>query len=199
VVRDGDDLYAVPDAVAGEADPTQAGPAPGSGKPDETNGVCRLFAPKLPKPECCAAETGFDVETAKSACGHSIYLGESFQHSCGYYFHRDQGKPAWFRVAFVPGDNPKDAANSHDARMKRLTKNPQFESTPVPGVRGAYRSGHDGLNWAFLPGWPQVRLLSWRDTSCDDAGIKKLMAKIIGAKKPPKGARRPGLFPKARE
>jgi hypothetical protein len=199
VILDGDDLYAVPEGIAGEAAAGEAGPAPGSGKPDETNAVCRLFAPKLPKPTCCGVETGFDVETAKAACGHSIYLGESFQHSCGYYFHREQGKPAWFRVAFVPGDSSKEAAASHDAKMKRLTKNPDFKSTPVPGVKGAYWSDHDHLHWAFLPGWPQVRLLSWRDTSCDGAGIKKLMRKIIGARKPPKGARRPGLIPKARE
>jgi hypothetical protein len=199
VVQDGDDLYAVPDGIAGQTDTAAEGPAPGSGKPDETNGVCRLFAPKLPNPTCCAAETGFDVETAKSACGHSIYFGESFHHSCGYYFHREQGKPAWFRVAFVPGDSPKEAAASHDKRMKRLAKNPEFESTPVPGVRGAYWSDHDGLHWAFLPGWPRVRLLSWRDTSCKDGDIKKLMKKIIGAKKPPKGAPRPGLLPRARE
>ena len=66
-------------------------PGLGSGRPDETNGVCRLYAPKLPNPQCCVAELGFDVETVRAACGHDVYLGESFRQSCGYYFHHEEG------------------------------------------------------------------------------------------------------------
>ena len=91
------------------------------------------------------------------------------------------------------------AAAAHDRKMKRVSKNPDFKTTAVPGVRGAYWSDFEGLHWAFLPGWPRVRLLSWRDTSCPGEGIKKLMSKIIKAKKPTKGTPRPGLIPKARE
>src|SRR5690606_25324703 len=58
VVRDSDDLYVAEDAPR----QTTARPSLGSGKPDTSNGVCKLFAPKLPQPECCPQETGFDAE-----------------------------------------------------------------------------------------------------------------------------------------
>src|SRR5688500_13899078 len=175
VVRDGEDLYAadviekrqqLDDAVKAEE-----ASAPGSGKPDESNGVCRLFAPELPKPECCKAEYGFDAQQVQEACGFELYLGESFQYSCGYYFHKTGGLPSWFRMSFLPGATPAIAADAHDRKLRRAAKDESLKSTPVPGVEGALWSGHDGLRWAFLPGWKQVRQLSWRDRECSDEAM----------------------------
>lgn len=171
---------------------------PGSGSPDETNGVCRLFAPKLPEPECCKAEWGFDVETAAKVCGHDVYLGESFYNSCGYYFHTEEGKPRWFRMSGVPGDSPADAAASHDRKVKRLYEDPGFQSTPVPGVPGALWSSKEGLNWAFIPGWSMVRLFTWRDDSCSRDGVIELLKTAVAAKQPAKGEARRGMIPIAR-
>jgi hypothetical protein len=206
VVRDGDDLYPNPERrLPAPEDPAGAleGERPssrslGTGVPDESNGECRLFAPKLPNPACCKVETGFDVDTAKQACGHALYLGESFRHSCSYYFHRDDGPPYWFRVSFAPGKTSKAAAESHDRKMKRLTKDPTFASKPFPGVRGVYTSSHEGLNWAYLPGWPEVRVLAWKDGTCPPEGLGKLIRTMVKARKPPRDAPRPGLIPKAR-
>lgn len=201
VVKDGEDLYAADviekrDAQAAAQEPTA--PARGSGKPDESNGVCRLYAPELPKPECCKGELGFDAERVRELCGFELYLGESFQYTCGYYFHRGGEAPSWLRLSAVIGDSPASAAAEHDVKLQRVAKNDALRSTPVPGVPGALWSGHDGLRWAFLPGWKRVRQLSWRDGECSDEAIAKVIGELVAAVEPPENAKRLGLIPQAR-
>lgn len=197
VEKDGE-LYTQKTADRIESKQREENPsALGSGRPDETNGVCRLYAPKLPNPECCVAETGFDEATVREACGHDIYLGESFRFSCGYYFHSDEG-PRWFRLSRITEKDPKTAADNHDRKLADVIGDKYTGSSPVPGVPGAYWSRHDEYRWAFLPGWDDVRQLSWNDDSCSDEGVTKVIAQIVAAKRPPKGDPRPGLLPKAR-
>jgi hypothetical protein len=176
---------------------TDDSPGLGSGRPDETNGQCRLYAPKLPHPQCCEAELGFDVETVQAACGYDTYLGESFWHSCGYYFHHDDG-PRWLRLSTLAETSAKAAAEHHDRKMAEALGAKYQPSTPVPGIEGAYWSRHDQYRWAFLPGWEHTRQLSWEDVSCSDAGIVQVMAQIIAAKPAPPHTQRLGLVPKAR-
>jgi hypothetical protein len=200
VVKDGEDLYAAEviekRQVAEEASKPSVGA--GSGKPDESNGVCRLFAPELPRPECCEAEYGFDADELSQACGFELYLGESFQYSCGYYFHRTGTLPAWFRMSFITGENPQATADVHDQKLRRVAKDESLKSTPVPGVDGALWSTHDGLRWAFLPGWKRVRQLSWKQTECSDEAMAKVIAKIVAAEEPPAGTKRTSLVPERR-
>ena len=203
VVRDGADLYAaqtIERAAELQRDPDGGGPTGlGSGRSDETNGACRLYAPRLPSPECCKAELGFDVETVKQACGLETYLGESFQGTCGYYFHKPEEDPvrSYFRMSFVAGETPKDAAASHDKKVQE--RRPEVSSTPIPGIDGAYWSGMDGVSWAFLPGWDKVRQLTWRESMCSREQILPVMKQLISAPQPPKGAPRLGLVPAARK
>ena len=198
VVKDGEDLYSAAAVERSQAQvkPTSQG-GRGSGVPDETNGVCRLFAPKLPSPECCKGEYGFDVETVQKACGLELFLGESFQYSCGFYFHKND-KPVWMRMGHLPDSDPKAAATAHDLKMREVTKNPTYASTPVPGVEGAMWSSHEGNRWAFLPGWTHARQLSWRDETCSDEGVIEVIKQLVAAKEPPKNAKRVDLLPKAR-
>ena len=199
VVKDGEDLYpAATIERAQKAAPEPDGPALGSGKPDETNGECRLYAPKLPEPECCKGEFGFDAEVVQRACGLDLYLGESFQYSCGYYFHEEGVPPVWFRMSLLPDAKPKDAAHTHDRKVREISKNPAFASTPVPGVEGAFWSEHDGNRWAFVPGWDKTRQLSWKSGTCSDEGIVEILRQLVAAQPAPKGSQRPGLLPKAR-
>lgn len=197
VVRDTDDLYPADKPPR----PVDDGPAPGSGKPDTSNGVCRLFAPKLPEPTCCSFETGFDAEQIRELCGHDLYLGESLQNSCGYYFmpEMEGSSPVAIRVSRLIKTDVAEAAKAHDERIRFTFKLPEFSSSPVEGVEGVLASSHDGVHWAFVPGWEQVRLVSWIDEACPDAAVPKMLAIIAGAKEPPKGAERPGLVPVARE
>lgn len=169
----------------------------GSGRPDETNGECRLFAPKLPHPQCCAGELGFDVETVRAACSYDVYLGESHRGSCGYYFQHDDG-PRWFRLSKLPEESAKQAADHHDRKMAESLGDKYKPSTPVPGIEGAYWSRYDKYRWAFLPGWDEPRQLSWEDVSCSDEGIIQVMTQIVAAKPAPERADRLGLVPKAR-
>ena len=198
VVRDGEDLYP---AAAIERAEELAKPTPvaglGSGVPDETNGQCRLFAPKLPSPECCKAEYGFDAEAVREACGLELFLGESFQYSCGYYFHRD-GQPVWMRMGHLPDADPKAAADAHDMKMRTVTKNPTYASKPVPGVEGALWSSHENNRWAFLPGWTRARQLSWHKDTCSDEAVFAVIKQLVAAKEPAKNAKRLDLVPKAR-
>lgn len=169
----------------------------GSGRPDETNGVCRLYAPKVPDPQCCNAELGFDVETVQAACGHDIYLGESFRQSCGYYFHHEEA-PRWFRLSKLTEVSAAAAAEHHDRKLRESLGDRYSPSAPVPGIEGAYWSRHEGYRWAFLPGWDNVRQLSWEAVSCSDEGIITVMKQIIAAKPAPPNTQRLGLVPKAR-
>jgi hypothetical protein len=213
VARIGDDLYPVevaakaqamerrevPAAPAAEptppSDPTAS---PGTGKPDESNGVCRLYAPQLPNPVCCKAELGFDADVVAQECGLDLFLGESFQFTCGYYFHRAGTDPVWFRAAAVGNTTPKEVADDHDRKLQQLTKNPDFHSEEVPGVPGAWWSANEGVRWAFVPGWSRVRQLSWRDDACPRDKMARVLQKFIAAKEPPANAPRLGLVPKAR-
>ncbi len=201
VVRDGEDLYPAQTIEAAEERTRVAAELPaglGSGRPDETNGVCRLYAPNLPRPECCNAEFGFDVESVKKTCGLDVFLGESFQESCGYYFHADETPTnrSYFRMRFVEADSPKAAADNHDAALQRRI--PGFASKPVPGVAGAYWSDFDGVHWAFLPGWDKVRQLTWREDMCAPQTMLEEIKRIVAAKQPPKNSRRAGMLPTRR-
>ncbi len=197
VVRDGEDLYAAEDAP----NPPPTGPAPGSGRPDTSNGVCKLFAPKLPSPECCPFETGFDAEKVQKLCGHALYMGESLQQSCGYYYLHEPsgGFPVALRASKLNKSSVEETVASHDKRTARTFKLQEFKSTPVPGVEGAMWSEHDGIHWAFLPGWSSVRLVSWTDDACPIEVMPEVLKLMVGAKEVPAHAPRPGLLPIARE
>jgi hypothetical protein len=127
-----------------------------------------------------------------------IYLGESFQDSCGYYFHQEDQPPtrSYVRMKFVEADSPKAAAENHDASLRGRV--PDFKSEPIPGIEGGYWSSWGGVSWAFLPGWPQVRQLTWRESLCTREQMLGEIAKIVAAKPPPKDAPRAGLLPRRR-
>lgn len=202
VVEDTGALYAA-ESKAGELiKEKRAGDAssPGTGVPDETNGKCRLYAPKLPNPECCPSEYGIDVADVQRLCGYDNYLGEHFRASCGYYFTSNAdpspGEPgAWIRATYVTYlDTAKAAAEDHAEYIRRRQKDPGFVATPIPGIEGAYWSSKEGYHWAFLPGWSKVREVSWKDGFCE-GHIDELLQTIHSAKEPPEGAERKGLVP----
>lgn len=197
VVRDSDDLYASEDAPNAPA----PGPALGSGRPDTSNGECKLYAPKLPEPKCCPFETGFDAEQVQKLCGHALYMGESLQQSCGYYFLHDDtgGTPVALRASKVNRELVSEAVDSHDRRMAKLYKLPEFKSTPVPGLEGAMWSEHEGVHWAFVPGWSSVRLVSWTDDACSITAMPEVLKIMVEAKEVPPHVPRPGLVPVARK
>lgn len=189
------DLYAARalEELASKAPPPDA-PSPGTGRPDETNGVCRLFAPELPNPPCCEHTLGFDVRAAGDTCGLPVYLGESFHHSCGFYYVRAPGTPAeWFRIANIRGDTPRQAADEHVMLLRRTE--PDVSAEPMPGIDGAFWVRQGEYRWAFLPGWQRVRLLSWKSTGCSDDAITALVRQIVAAPEVVTGPRRNGLIP----
>ncbi len=198
LVRDTTDLY---DGDNGSPAPPTPEPGRGSGKPDETNGVCRLYAPKLPEPECCPVEVGFDAERIRELCGHPIYLGESLQHSCGYYFTSldPNAKPVFMRGSKLTIESVEVAAKEHDERLRLALDKPEFGSKAVPGLPGAMWSGAEGLHWAFLPGWDHVRQISWNDGACSDDKMAEVLKLIAEAEPPPPNAPRLGLLPTARK
>lgn len=198
VVRDSSDLYTL-DEPTPIPDTPEVGL--GSGVPDETNGVCRLYAPKLAEPACCPVEVGFDAEAIRQLCGHAVYLGESLQHSCGFYFSSadPNAKPVFMRGSRLMPETVAEAAKQHDERLRMALDKPEFASTPVPGVEGAVWSAAEGLHWAFLPGWDRVRQISWNDGACPDEKMPEVLKLIAAAQQPPENAPREGLLPTARK
>lgn len=197
VVKVGEDLYAA-DALPKKVEEVNG---KGSGKPDESNGFCRLYAPKLPEPHCCLTEYGFDAEAAAKSCEKPLYLGESFQRSCGYYFHDTaSGDPVWFRTSFVDDASPQEAAEAEANRLKLRFK-ADVEVKPMADTPGAYTLQYSGISYAWMagdPAWPNVRRLAWNESTCTAAGLEAVVSQMATAKAPPKGAQRPGLVPKAR-
>lgn len=193
VVADTGDLYP---GKAPTPAPEASAPTPGSGRPDESNGTCRLYAPELRDPKCCDETLGFDVEAARTACGLPVYLGESYYNSCGFFFVREPGTPpSWLRLTTIHGDTPQKAAEEHVLVLGRSHPGATYE--PLPGVPGAFWVKQDEYRWAFLPGWKQVRLLSWKDTSCSQEGVAALAQTIVAAPESVTGPRRKGLLPAA--
>lgn len=198
VVKVGDDLYAL-ESVPESTQEFVKGK--GSGKSDESNGYCRLYAPKLPEPHCCLTEYGFDAAAAAKSCGKPMYLGESFQRSCGYYFHDGaSGKPSWFRTSFVDDATPKEAAEAEANRLQ-LRFRAEVEAKPMANTPGAYTLTYSGISYAWMtgdPSWPKVRRLAWNESTCTPEGLEAVVSQMATAKSPPQGAKRQGLVPKAR-
>ncbi|MEE9385862.1 MAG: hypothetical protein V3V08_20825 [Nannocystaceae bacterium] len=170
----------------------------GSGSTDETNGTCRLYAPRLPNPQCCPREYGFDAVVAAQLCGHEVFLGESMHFTCGYHFGNVDGtNRVWFRTSSVAGPEVAKAAADHDLVIRKKLRIPDFKSVPIPGVPGAFWSRNDGFNWAFLPGWSFPRRVSWHDTSCSRENMPKLLKAIADATQPEDNRRRRRLLPTA--
>ena len=195
VVKVGDDLY----AKDGKSNPEPEAPAtsPGTGVPDESNGVCRLYAPQLPDPECCPFESGFDEAAAREICGLDSYLGESMRASCGFFFMRGTDTEALsFRIQPLMMEDAKQAADAEAMRLRAQLKR-DFKVEPVPGVAGAYMIRHDVLRWAFIPGWKKVRQFAWMDKSCAPEKVPQLIKILAEAEQPAKTAERP-LLPTAR-
>ena len=196
IVADTADYYV---AENGVPNPPPEPRSPGTGKPDDSNSVCRLYAPELPDPTCCERQLGFDVDVVKHACGLKLYLGESFHATCGYYFLPDAtttGTPAtWFRLSTTRGADPREAAESHDRYTRQLSRDPNFRSVPIPGLAGAYWSEQDDLHWAFLPGWSVVRQFTWQDGACSDEGIREILERLVDAPEVPAGTPRTSLIP----
>jgi hypothetical protein len=195
IVADTEDLYEREDAP----EQPEAEAAPGSGRPDEQNGVCRLYAPKLPSPECCPYETGFDAEDVRTTCGLEVYLGESMQGSCGYHFLPDAGgsEPVFFRGSLIMGELD-DAIAAHEKQLRRLTGDENAKTAPVPGVEGAVWSSAKGVSWAHVPGWSRPRLLTWQDSACGREKVVSIIARFKDAPEPPEKAARLGLVPARR-
>ncbi len=193
VVADSGDLYPAKSAPSSDEPPR----APGSGTSDETNGVCRLFSPKQPEPVCCPENLGFDIKLIQNHCGELVYLGESMFGTCGYHFLDPQTESRrWYRLSAESHPSPAEAAASHDKLVStRVAKDPNFKSSPVPGVPGAMWSTYNGIHWAFLPGWPRVRKLTWRDGYCSDEGVIEVIKALVATPPVPKSAPRASLVP----
>ena len=200
VAKQGDDLYPaeVVERAAAKGLPPQPRAGRGSGKPDESNGKCRLYAPKLPEPECCKPAFGFDVETVRDACGLEVYMGESWQNTCGYYFHTVDGRDTWFRASFINAKTAEQAALSQARQLREKVAATQLQVEPVPGTKDAYWMTHDRFGWAYMGGWPAVRQFAWREDACSAEGVAEVIAEMESAAVPPKGAERLALVPKAR-
>jgi len=196
VISDSGDLYPAKGGVVPPPTPAPT-PSPGTGISDETNGKCRLFAPEMPNPRCCERQLGFDAAVVQAACGLKIYLGESFQGTCGYHFVADATNtglpPRWFRLSVVGEKTVQEAAAALDRRTSKVDN--YVAAAPIPGIDGAMWAEADELHWALLPGWKQVRMFTWSDDSCSPAGVETVIRQLIATPEVPAGTPRTALVP----
>jgi len=162
---------------------------PGSGRPDETNGVCRLFAPELPEPTCCPVDVGFDPSVAQAACGLSHFLGESQHFTCGHYFNHPRGETVWFRSSIVHG-SPQAAAEAQAGELAAAL-GVTARAEPVPGLAGAVWVHHEETSWAFVPGEGGTRRLTWNTSSCSRSNVVALLVDLARRSQTPPRPRTP--------
>lgn len=194
VVSDGSDLYA---AKGGAQAAAPDAPTPGTGLSDETNGKCRLFAPELDSPECCERQLGFDAPAVQAACGLKIYLGESFHGTCGYHFVADATStgmlPRYFRLSVVPEATAKAAAETQDRRIQKIKG--FVAAAPFPGIPNVWWNSAEDLHWAFIPGWSQIRMLTWSNDSCGAEGMEKVIRGLMTTPEILAGSTRTSVVP----
>ena len=195
VIRDEHgNLYAA-DAKNAPKPDEAAADALGFRRPDESNGVCRLYSPRYPTPECCASEFGLDAEAVARICGYDIYQGEHQRNYCGYYFRKGD-KDVPFRAKFLSHlPDAKAAAEDHDRFIRVRFKQEGFASTPVTGVPGAFTSNHEGTHWLHVDGWKHTREFLFKDGFCD-GHLPEIAKMLREAPEPPEGAERTHLVPK---
>ena len=181
-----------------EPEESEATPGLGVGQPDETNGVCRLFSKEYNEPICCPRTYGLGAAEVEQICGDVALLGEHLRDGCGYFFlHAESGEVQWLRVAFIAENlPPAKAVEMRDAYLKKRTRDPEFASTPIPGVEGGAYNVVDGLGWALLPGWGRLRQAAWSEGFCGDQ-LPALLESIATAPEPTAEtpAFRDGLLP----
>ena len=178
--------------------PSPPQPRLGVGKPDETNGECRLFAKEFKEPTCCPRTYGLGAKEVQEICSGVALLGEHLREGCGYYFLEDaSGQVQWLRVSFIAETFPaKEAISMRDAYLKKRTRDPDFASTPIPGVEGGAYNVVNEIGWALLPGWARLRQAGWSEGFCGDQ-LPKLLECIATAPEPQGDppAFRDGLLP----
>lgn len=155
------------------------------GTPERT---CRRFAPELPNPRCCPQDFGFDPALVRRACDLDIHLGESWQYSCGHYFHR-HGDTVWFRLGELAHASPAKAAAEQAAELQRVFHVP-VEAHPWPGLPQVHVVHYDATTWAFLPGRGTTTRLVWPDASCRSEAMGEVLSALLAP--PPTALERDG-------
>lgn len=118
----------------------------------------------------------------RRACGLDLYLGESWQHSCGHYFHR-RGHTVWFRIGEVSGTTPARAAAEQALELQRALKS-ATEPRPFAALPQAYAVRAGETTWAFLPGDGTTKRLVWTEESCSEEGMQAVLAALAESDTP---------------
>src|SRR5690606_21721515 len=131
---------------------------------------------------------GFDPALVRRACDLDIHLGESWQYSCGHYFHR-HGDTVWFRLGELAHASPAKAAAEQAAELQRVFHVP-VEAHPWPGLPQVHVVHYDATTWAFLPGRGTTTRLVWPDASCRSEAMGEVLSALLAP--PPTALERDG-------
>jgi hypothetical protein len=136
---------------------------------------------------CCPSRLGLDTELIRDRCGWTEYLGERSESSCLHVFRDAQGAAVELRVVPIVGLELARAIELHEAGFVDVEL--AREVWPVSEAGGEITwTSHEGRNWAFVPGWPQPRRVSWLDDDCADDPMRVVLQAMSRAPVDPAGA-----------
>jgi hypothetical protein len=136
---------------------------------------------------CCPSRLGLDTAQVRDRCGWAEYLGERSELACVHVFRDAQGQTIELRVTPILGLGLAQALALHDTGLLDLEVT--REVSPASATGGEItRITHAGRSWAFVPGWPQGRRVSWLADDCADDRMLAVLRSMSEAPVDPAGA-----------
>ncbi|MFV8753379.1 hypothetical protein ACNOYE_22750 [Nannocystaceae bacterium ST9] len=128
---------------------------------------------------CCPSRLGLDPELARDRCGFAEYLGERSESACVHVFRDRDDREVELRVTPIVGLT--------DAGALALHRSSFVEGELALDVWTAGEAGeitwtsHADRSWAFVPGWPQPRRVSWQTSECGQPAMLELLRSMAAA------------------
>lgn len=116
---------------------------------------------------CCPSRLGLDTAMVRDRCAWPEYLGERSELGCVHVFRDAQARTIELRVTPIVGLTLAHALALHDTSFVDLELIREVRPTSEPSSEITW-TRHEDRNWAFVPGWPQPRRVSWLADDCSD-------------------------------
>ncbi len=135
---------------------------------------------------CCPSNYGFDPQLALEQCGWSEYLGQRLELGCDHVFIDPSGEQVELTIVPVIGLELADAIALHLHNFEGVEV--EAGAWPLGQDSAIAWTRHDDRTWAFVPGWPQARRVSWRSSVCDPERLQVVLAAMSEAPADPDAA-----------
>ncbi len=135
---------------------------------------------------CCPSRLGLDPEFVRDRCGWSEYVGERSEISCVHGFRDRLGEPVELRVTPIVGLTLARALELHATSFDDLDPL-DLERWSLAADGEIVTTTQAGRVWAFIPGWPAPRRVTWLTRDCPDERMLEVLGRMSEAPIDPAG------------